>query len=258
LTEMWPEFKDASSGAYMEKHYKNKFNKLNGNVEAYKFTYRGPVMKTTTATLSDANGGVDRSYMKLNAAGDQDKGYYSAAKAWSLQARGTGSSTAIPQSLGPILASQRIAASVNQSPFKGITPAATPANPDVAAVKLPPNPPVGCAQTRIDLANLMEVTEENLDMDGLNADADCDDDEVLRAANQAHDDMCLAEIEKNATYECGDYPEPVCHVPGQGAPLPGQMFTNNEAYKGTIGVNAASSALPTLTALVVVVAATLL
>jgi len=122
LTEMWKEFKMASDGTYMsgsslfqkaevaEEEEGGRRRRRRGQrqpvtgaaLEKYKFTYRGPVIKTTTATLSDANGGVNRNYRKRDANNKKDGGYYSAAKAWSLQNRISGSSTPVPDRDGPL------------------------------------------------------------------------------------------------------------------------------------------------------------
>jgi len=114
LTEMWAEFKMASDGTYSGRRSlldvgrggrRRRRRGRNGqptDPEKLKFTYRGPVLKTTTATLSDENGGINRDYRKRDANNRKDGGYYSAAKAWSLQNRAGGSSTPVPDRDGPL------------------------------------------------------------------------------------------------------------------------------------------------------------
>jgi hypothetical protein len=108
-------------------------------LDKFKFTYRGPVFKTTTATLSDENGGVNRNYRKRDADDKPDGGYYSAAKAWHLQNRINGSSTPVPKRAGPLA----------QSTMYGQT------------LKYPPLAPVavGCTASG---ASLMEGEDANL------------------------------------------------------------------------------------------------
>jgi len=105
LTEMWKEFKMASDGTYCAKYkcgQRRRRPAAEVDLEKYKFTYRGPVLKNTTGTLSDANGGVNYNFKKRDANNNKDGGYYSAAKAWSLQSRNGGSSTAMPSGAGPL------------------------------------------------------------------------------------------------------------------------------------------------------------
>jgi hypothetical protein len=110
LTEMWKEFKMASDGTYCAKYNCGKGGRRRRrgqpaaevDLEKYKFTYRGPVLKSTTDTLPDENGGVNRNFKKRDANNKKDGGYYSAAKAWSLQNWTGGSSTAMPSRVGPL------------------------------------------------------------------------------------------------------------------------------------------------------------
>lgn len=234
LSEMWAEFKDASTGAYLEKYYKNKYDKLDiaNNPEAlepFKFTYRGPVLKDTTATLSDANGGVDQQFRKLDADGQKDKGYYSAAKAWSLQSRTTGSSTAVPNTDGPLLnangAGMTVPASVNNNDGK-------PSGGGTTLYKIPPTPESAgnCQFSNQDVEG--DITPEGVDMDGLNRDADCDSDEVLEADYAAWEADCAANTTAadeagNDAYTCDEYVEPECHIEGENVPAATQLFTND-------------------------------
>jgi len=230
LTEMWEEFKMASDGSYMEKYYKNKYDRLAepkaDSLEKYKFTYRGPVLKSTKDTLSDANGGTNQMFKKLNALGAQDKGYYSAAKAWALQNRDTGSSTAVPDTDGPLNAA--IPRTTNMAGREDMPSAASGGGNTI--YKLPPPELEAASCSHVDaglMASEVEITEENADMDGLNGDADCDDDAKVAAVNAKADADCLKVQETNTSYVCPPYPEVVCYIPGQNAQLPTQMFSNN-------------------------------
>lgn len=225
LAEMWTEFKNTADGTYLYKYYRNKYDEVvseDGEVPAqYKFTYRGPVLKTTTATLSDANGGVDRKFKKLDADGEKDGGYYSASKAWALQAVDTGSSTEHP-------GTQLIISGKNQIP-----PVAEPDDQ--------------CSTNRV-VAGLESVevalAERGLDMDGLNYDAKlCDDDAAIEALYSEFDEACAAEQDKNASYVCGDYPPLDCPIPGQAGLQKGQMFTNEDT-EGTGSMGAGATNLP--------------
>lgn len=258
LTEMWEEFKMASDGSYLEKYYKNRYDKLPEpkaeSLEKYKFTYRGPVVKTSKATLSDANGGVDNKFKKLDKDGKQDKGYYSAAKAWALQARGTGSSTAVPNTVGPL--NGRIPQSTNMHGTALVPAAPSGGTP---TFKLPPDeqPIDSCSHVDAILAVNVEITLEGDDMDGLNGDADCDDDAFIAAHMAKADAACLAAQQLNVSYVCPEYEPVECVIPGQGAIAPGQMFSNNEMYQiGNVNSATRASVLPT--AAVVLVAALLL
>jgi len=140
LTEMWKEFKMASDGTYCAKYNCGKGGRRRRrgqpaeevDLEKYKFTYRGPVLKTTTATLSDENGGINRNYRKRDADNKKDGGYYSAAKAWSLQNRSGGSSTPFPERDGP-LARATINGQTLQYPPKA--PTGTLCNPTVSLME---------------------------------------------------------------------------------------------------------------------------
>lgn len=248
LTEMWPAFKMASDGSYLEMEDKRQYDKLMAlepaaRAEAmmkFQFTYRGPVRKTTTATLSDANGGVNQMFKKLDADGNEDRGFYSSQKAWVLQARVTGSSTAVPSTPGPLDA--RIPASRNHA--DGVA-----SGGGSIKYQMPPPPvvPTACgAVLGFQMATVLEadteITPEAEDMDSLNFDADCDDGQFLEDHMKAYDDECNAARELNITFVCDEYVEPECTIPGQAAQLPGQMFTNLEA--GEEAPSPASTVVP--------------
>jgi len=240
LTEMWDEFKSVSDGSYMQKHYKAKYDKLPEpkaeSLKKYMFHYRGPVLKQTKATLSDANGGVDQKFKKLDATGKQDNGYYSAKKAWSLQA----ASTAVPARAGPI-SNQTVPLSTNMA---GTATVAAVASGGFRVTFPPPEAiTTSCSFVAKSAVTEPTISALGVDMDGLNADADCDDDLVIAAAEAAHDAACVAAQLANISYVCPPYPPTVCIIKGQGGKLPGQMFTNNQEL--TTGMtNSASAALP--------------
>jgi hypothetical protein len=248
LTEMWDEFKMASDGSYVEQYYKKVYDKLlepkADSLEKYKFTYRGPVLKTTTATLSDANGGTNHNYKKLNAAGAKDGGYYSAAKAWPLQARGTGSSTAVPNTAGPL--NGKIPSSFNTDIQGTIAPTRTGGGNTV--YKLPPDPaPVtSCSNARADLTAEAEITQELPNMDGLNGDADCDDYAfVIKQQNKHYADCDAAKL-ADPTYVCPEF-EAECELPGAKAQLPTDLFVNGGDFDPNAPqLGSASNAAPSM------------
>lgn len=179
LTEMWPEFKNVSNGAYLELYYPNTFKKLKTPeaLNAYRFSYRGPVLKDTLATLSDDNAGKSTQFRKVDAAGNKDGGFYASSKAWPLQAFGK-SSTAIPQTqVGPLLAGY-IPGKIpetNLANFQGTV--ALPVAFTGTSAKLPPDPvPSGCGVVAagFEVSALGATPMSPEQMDGLLGDYDCE------------------------------------------------------------------------------------
>lgn len=261
LNEMWPEFAKASSGSYLQEYYESRYNRLKDKVkdlEKFKFSYRGPVLKETTTTLAD-----ERNYIKTDASGKNDRGYYAAQQAWPKQAKST---LRQPDRDGPLKLTNgkglSVVQSVNMAANKHVAvPYKSPKAP--STFKIPPDQSTdvnACSKVPANAVFTDEITEENEDMDGLNADADCDDDAVITAQQKAHDEMCEKEeilaLDKGETYVCPPYPEPVCKIPGQGGLLPGQLFTNDEDYLAQ-GLNPASTVTVSASAALLTVAAAL-
>jgi len=227
LTDMWAEFKMASDGSYLEQYYEKRYNALPEpkaeSLAKYKFTYRGPVLKATKNTLPDAT-----QFRKIDAAGKGDKGYYASEMAWPLQARGTGSSTPVPTTDGPLNA--RLSRYTNMAGNEATTSQASGGGNTVYVLPPPESLVASCSHVAAALQTAaITVTEEGDDMDGLNVDADCDDDEYVAASNRAHDAECTRiQTEDNETYVCPPYPEPECRIEGQGSILPGQLFSNTD------------------------------
>merc|ERR1719506_3660058 len=70
-------------------------------------------------------------------------------------------------------------------------------------------------------------------MNGLQADASCDDDAVIAKINAEADAACAAMMNADITYVCPPYPEPDCTLPGAHLKLPTQMFSDYEDPNGT-------------------------
>lgn len=249
LSDMWPEFKSVSDGSYLQMHYPNKYDDVKDTpaFENYKFTYRGPVLKTTTSTLDH-----ETKFKKIDASSVQDNGLYASTVAWKLQARGTGSSYAVPDTAGPLRSG------LDRYNNMHITdPTGNPA----VVYKFPPDPApsTSCASLSSDAQLKLEgdITEEGVDMDGLNRDADCDNDEAITKMQAEHDAACLAEAEKDSKYECPPYPEPTCYIEGQDKMLPTQMFQNQLGFGSTGSTNSAAAVVPSSVA-ILLAAATLL
>jgi len=309
LTDMWAEFRSATTGSYLKEKYPNKYNQLvkqakqeagvtdkeaacetnpackaalEGKVKKYTFNFRSAMVKNTIKTMPDANGGEDHEFKKLDAAGNQDGGYYSAKKAYPLHRKGD-TDFDVPDSQfalnsNKVRQTNNIAPSITFKPedfdpkkMKYQAFSAMESQPDLGegvTFKFPPD------EEEEDLCNdfpsiadpaNMVTTEEQLDMDGLNYDADCDQDKLVEKAHKAHEDDCAAQQAagilaegEDFVYECPNFEEPVCVIPGQGGILPGQMFTNGPG--AVIRINAAkSTAVPSaVIALVSVLVASML
>merc|ERR1711997_1143131 len=65
------------------------------------FNFRSAMVKNTIGTMPDANGGEDHEFKKLDAAGNQDGGYYSAKKAYPLHREGK-TDFDVPDTDGPL------------------------------------------------------------------------------------------------------------------------------------------------------------
>jgi hypothetical protein len=248
LTELWPKLKMASDGSYLQAKYSNAYKKLEEpkaeSLERYKFTYRGPVLKDTLETLSDANGGNNQQYKKLDAKGKEDKGFYSAEKAWALQARNTGSSIAIPITAGPL--NGKIPSSVNMHGMAGVPFQASGGGTTVFKLPPPEAPLNSCSMVLSALNRVGEITDKGVDMNGLNADADCDSDVTLTQRMNEEAAACLVMQLTDAAYQCPPYTEPECHIPGENGLLPTQMFSNF--------VSAAGNTVPSFVAVLFVAA----
>jgi hypothetical protein len=306
LTEMWEEFQWAADASYMEKNYKNKYDRIKRDVvkglveglgegktaedvapaalqeamktalEKYAFTYRGPILKTTTDTLSDKNGQgeVDQRFKKLDAAGNNDGGYYSAKKAWPLQrilfaanAKDLKDKTNGPLA-NTIPASFNVANSITSSVLVGgeqqMSPPIPASGGDDTVYMMPPpeSDALDTCNFRVIEAGMSLTTEENEDMDGLNYDADCDSDDAIDKANKAHLENCgleqakLDEANADEVYVCPPFPEPTCVIPGKDGIQAGQMFTNTDGVQ--IIISHASSIVPSAIGLLMAIVAALL
>jgi hypothetical protein len=245
LTDMWSEFISVSDGSYLEKMYKNKYDSLpepkEESLEKFKFTYRGPVLKTTKATLSDENGGVNQNFKKLDADGNQDKGYYSSAKAWPKQARVTGSSVAVPFTQGPLFGTIPRSNNIHNG---------EPSGGGGVTYQMPPVPASATSCSEVSDAVKTEdilITALGKDMNGLNRDADCDDDAFVNTEMNTFYTACAEEEAKDAAYVCPEF-ESICHIAGEDDQLPTQLFTNNENARQK-DTSAADAVLPSASVL---------
>lgn len=251
LTDMWPEFKEASTGEYMQKYYPNHKIK-EGTFDMYKLHYRGPVLKDTTDTLKDAT-----QFLKVDADGNNDKGKYASKMAWPKQAidNDIPSAHAIPGRDGPLQSSNLIKSNNmgggtydNSVSPSGDMKIAYHVKNDVV-MYMESDTLEECQMTLAKMSGLTsEITEENEDMDALNRDADCDDDSVVEAQMEKYNKECdeqqLAELEKgNKDFQCEPF-EVQCYIPGEDSQLPTQMFMAEGAkplWGGQQGASAAST-----------------
>jgi len=205
------------------------------------------VLKDTKTTLSDANGGIDQHYRKIDEDGKDDRGYYSSSKAWKRQDRGSGSSTAIPDRKGPIFEEQVIS-SYNMAKYVSSEAAPKPSGGS-STVRFPPEEIVAgqCGELKMGSRLSAQITEQGVDMDGLDADANCDEDTYVQKLNNMHDEACDKKASTDKSYECPPYPDPECIIPGKGGILPGQLFTNDGPEYGAVA--SAATALPSAAAI---------
>ena len=145
-------------------------------------------------------------------------------KAWSKQKAST---VDIPQTTKGPLENANIRKTSNVAGNYKHTKTSSPAGTLKASMPPPAADSKTCGFVQAGSALTTELTPENKDMDGLNADADCDDDAAVAKMQAVMDAECAKQQEEDVTYVCPEYPEPECHIPGEGNQLPGQMFTNN-------------------------------
>lgn len=253
LTDMWPEFQEASTGAYMEKYYKKEYDKLNlkenpSALDPYKLHYRGPVLKDTTDTLKDAT-----QFKKVDANGNNDNGKYASKMAWDLQKLEKGYAHAIPQSDGPLLEIPLLQSkNMGGDTFENEkSPAANlEIKYEIKDGVVMYKESAALEECQIALGKMQgltsEVTEENEDMDALNRDADCDDDEVVERQMEAYYKECDKQQIEDKDFKCEPF-EVKCYIPGSDSQLPTQMFLADGA-KPLGGPNGETNAASTLSA----------
>jgi hypothetical protein len=194
----------------------------NNAMEKYQFHYRGPVLKSTLETLAD-----EMEYLKKDQNNEDDNGYYAAKLAWKLQALDSGSSTRVPQNKQGPLDNEPIKPSKNMAAkYANVI---SPKAPN-QKFTFPPEEEVNAKCTPIAVQQLQRrdelgpITEEGEDMDGLNKDADCDNDAFVEEKNRQHDLECSHRLKEDANYICPQYPEWECFIEGENEMLGTQLF----------------------------------